>query len=60
MIPTLIKDIVEDQQGAAAIEYGLILALIFIAMVASLSSVADSTIDMWADVEAKSSEAMSN
>ncbi|MDZ4137421.1 MAG: Flp family type IVb pilin [Erythrobacter sp.] len=60
MIPTLMKDIVEDQQGATAIEYGLIAALIVIAMLASLSSVAGSTIDMWNDIEAKSSEAMSN
>ncbi|MBA3864609.1 MAG: Flp family type IVb pilin [Erythrobacter sp.] len=60
MIPTLMKDIVEDQHGATAIEYGLIAALIVIAMSASLSSVADSTIDMWNEVEAKSSEAMSN
>ncbi len=60
MIATLMKDIVEDQQGATAIEYGLIAALIVIAMTASLSSVADSTIDMWNEVEAKSVEAMNN
>ncbi|PKP89668.1 MAG: Flp family type IVb pilin [Alphaproteobacteria bacterium HGW-Alphaproteobacteria-14] len=60
MIPTLMKDIVADQQGATAIEYGLIAALIVIAMLASLSKVASSTIDMWNEVNAKSSEAMSN
>lgn len=60
MITTLMKDIVKDQHGAAAIEYGLIAALIVIAMSASLSSVADATIDMWNEVVAKSTEAMSN
>ncbi len=60
MIATLMKNIVEDQQGATAIEYGLIAALIVIAMTASLSSVADSTIDMWNEVEAASVEAMNN
>ncbi|WP_324334977.1 Flp family type IVb pilin [Sphingorhabdus sp.] len=33
--------------GATAVEYGLILSLLVIAIMASLSNVADSTTNMW-------------
>ena len=39
--------ILKDQRGATAIEYGLILALVFLAMVGALSTVAGTTINMW-------------
>ncbi len=39
--------IFNDQRGATAVEYGLILALIFLAMVAGVSNFADTTINMW-------------
>lgn len=39
-----------DRKGATAIEYGLIAALIVIAIMASIDSVADVTIRMWSDV----------
>jgi pilus assembly protein Flp/PilA len=42
--------LVRDDRGATAVEYGLIVALIVIATMASISSVADITIDMWNNV----------
>ena len=39
-----------DDKGATAVEYGLILALIVLAMMASLRGVASATINMWNDV----------
>ena len=42
-----------DCRGATAVEYGLILALIFLAMVGAISGVANSTIGMWNEVSSK-------
>lgn len=39
--------IFKDQRGATAVEYGLILALIFLAMIGALTSVTSETIEMW-------------
>lgn len=36
-----------DERGATAVEYGLIAALIVLAMVTSLRGVAATTINMW-------------
>lgn len=44
--------IFKDERGATAVEYGLILAMIFLAMVGALSLVADITISMWGNVSA--------
>lgn len=38
------------QRGATAIEYGLILALIALAVVGSMTNVATKTINMWGNV----------
>ncbi|MCZ8370473.1 MAG: Flp family type IVb pilin [Porphyrobacter sp.] len=51
------KKLVVDQSGATAIEYGLIISLIVIALIASLNSVATGTIAMWQNVEAKTKAA---
>jgi pilus assembly protein Flp/PilA len=59
MLSTYLKRLVEDQSGATAVEYGLILSLIVIAMIAALQGVATTTINMWSDVETKSVAAMS-
>lgn len=40
-------------RGATAVEYGLIVALIVIAMVGALSDTAASTVNMWNDVSNK-------
>jgi pilus assembly protein Flp/PilA len=39
--------IIKDQRGATAVEYGLILAFIFLAMIAGVSAVAGTTTNMW-------------
>ena len=44
------RGIASCQMGATAVEYGLILSLLVIAMMAALSNVASSTIEMWNDV----------
>jgi len=58
MLSTFLKRLVDDQSGATAIEYGLILSLIVIAMIAALHGVATTTISMWGNVESKSVSAM--
>jgi pilus assembly protein Flp/PilA len=42
--------IFKDERGATAVEYGLILAMIFLAMVGALTVVASTTTEMWNDV----------
>jgi len=44
------KNLVEDQSGATAIEYGMILALVALAIIGSLSAMAGETIQMWNNV----------
>ena len=48
----LFAKLIRDSKGASAVEYGLICALIVLAMVAGLNAVAGSTITMWNDVSA--------
>jgi pilus assembly protein Flp/PilA len=43
----LIRNIAKCQRGATAVEYGLIAALIVIAMIAAFNNVAGSTTNMW-------------
>lgn len=49
----LIRRIGRCEQGATAVEYGLIVAMIVIAMVAALSNVAGSTSNMWNSIQNK-------
>jgi pilus assembly protein Flp/PilA len=42
--------ILRETKGATSVEYGLILALIFLAMLVSLRNVATATTDMWNNV----------
>jgi len=46
----LIKRIASDISGATAVEYGLILALIFLAMVAAIQNFGNVTISIWKKV----------
>jgi pilus assembly protein Flp/PilA len=48
-----LKDIIKDKRAATAVEYGLILALIFLAMIMAVRGVASETIEMWDDVSNK-------
>lgn len=49
----LIRRIKKCDQGATAVEYGLIVSLIVIAMIASLGNVANGTQGMWNNVSNK-------
>lgn len=48
----------EDESGATAVEYGLIVALLVIAMMTALNGLAGATIDMWAYVADSSTNAL--
>ena len=45
--------VIRDRRGATAIEYGLILAFVVIAMIVGLTALADSTTGMWNTVDTK-------
>lgn len=46
-----------DSRGATAVEYGLIVALIVIAMIAALKNMASTTTGMWNSVSTKVDQA---
>ncbi len=46
----LIRALARDVRGATAVEYGLIVALIFIAATAAISNAAGQTIIMWTNI----------
>ncbi|MDG6079802.1 Flp family type IVb pilin [Erythrobacter litoralis] len=52
------KHLKDDDRGATAVEYGLILALIFFAMVGALTGFGQSAIDMWSGIDESVGEAM--
>lgn len=45
--------LVRDRRAATAVEYGLILALVVLAMMAALIGVADVTTNMWGNISSK-------
>ncbi len=49
----LIRRIERCEQGATAVEYGLIVSLIVIAMISAFGNVADTTQLMWNSVSTK-------
>ena len=53
----LLKAIASDISGATAVEYGLILALIFLAMLAAVQNFGNVTIDMWNHVSSTMEDA---
>ena len=44
------RGLIKDPKAATAVEYGLILALVFLAMIAGVSSFGQTTIGMWNNV----------
>jgi pilus assembly protein Flp/PilA len=54
-----IKRLFQEQSGATAIEYGLILGLIVLALLSGLQAFADGTITMWETVSTKTANAIS-
>ncbi len=55
-----LKNIGRDTRGATAVEYGLILALMFLAMVGAIQTFGEETIEMWTDVSDAVSAATNN
>jgi pilus assembly protein Flp/PilA len=53
-----IKRLLRDDRGATAVEYGLIVTLIVVAMMAALQNVANETNGLWATVSNEVSEHM--
>ena len=49
----LLKHLLHDESGATAVEYGLIVALIVIAMIVALQGLATETVTMWNGVDSK-------
>ncbi|MFN3473863.1 MAG: Flp family type IVb pilin [Blastomonas sp.] len=47
----LFDQLAKSKRGATAIEYGLIVALVALACMTAINSVADNTIDMWGYVK---------
>lgn len=47
------RKLLRDNRGATAIEYGLIVSLIVIAMIAALDGVANENTGLWARVKEK-------
>ena len=60
MLNDFLKSIADDTSGTTAVEYGLIVSLIVIAIIISVQAVASETIEMWQDIEAKTTQAMGN
>lgn len=47
-----------DERGATAVEYGLILALVFLAMVGAIGTFSDGVIGTWDTVRTTSADAV--
>jgi pilus assembly protein Flp/PilA len=48
--PRLFRRLVTDRRGATAIEYGLIIALVVLAMMGALRGTASVTVGMWNNI----------
>jgi pilus assembly protein Flp/PilA len=46
----ILRRLRSDERGATAIEYGLIAALVVIAIIGAMGAFADASIQMWTDV----------
>lgn len=53
-----LKAMVADERGAAAVEYGLILAMIFLAMLGAVQAFGNEVTDMFNNVSSTSVSAM--
>ena len=53
----LMKRLASDISGATAVEYGLILAMVFLAMIAAIQNFGNETISMWSNVAGKMDQA---
>ena len=53
----IVRRLVHERKAATAVEYGLICALIVLAMMSALIAVGDTTKDLWNNVSTKVLEA---
>ena len=53
----LIGKLLVDIRGGTAIEYGLILSLVVVALIAALINFANTSVGIWTDISAKVSNA---
>ena len=53
-----LKRLGRDERGATAVEYGLIIALIFLAIIGSVDAFGEEAIKMWKHISAEIDEAM--
>lgn len=60
MRASFFKRLQHDNAGATAVEYGLVVGLIAVAMVGALWEVATTSSDMWSEIESRSTDAMTN
>lgn len=58
MLTNLLRTIKADTSGASAVEYGLIVSLIIVAILVGMQEVASETIAMWRVVETSTLGAM--
>ncbi|MXP29223.1 Flp family type IVb pilin [Porphyrobacter algicida] len=56
-MPNLISRILRDESGATAVEYGLIVALVFLVMLGAVQAFGKNTISMWNNVSTTVSNA---
>ncbi|MDO9564260.1 MAG: Flp family type IVb pilin [Bradyrhizobium sp.] len=52
------RRLLRNEQGATAVEYGLIVALMVLAMLVGMQAFADETTSMWTEVSSGVAEAM--
>lgn len=60
VVTNFLKQMGSDSRGATAVEYGLIISLVVIAMVGALKAVADSSNAQWAIVSDEVEGVMQN
>ncbi|GAA0326478.1 hypothetical protein GCM10009087_40990 [Sphingomonas oligophenolica] len=53
MLVRLMRKLIKAEKGGTAIEYGLIAALVVITMIAAFIGMANTTTDMWGNVNTK-------
>lgn len=58
MLSRIANDLLDDTAGATVIEYGLIVSLVVLAVIASVGGVADATIIRWNDVSSRVTAAL--
>ncbi len=58
MLTNLLRTIKADTSGSSAVEYGLIVSLIIVAILVGMQEVANETMAMWRNVETSTLGAM--